>query len=153
MFDTFWPNDEYGKYAVGTDMQGLCKFNTLRCAAELAGRPDIVKQQDIDDFVEHQETSCGEELTHGTSWKGVIVFLRRLRDAGCDFIYIVIALDNSAVAGRRGVGGLWKINQGWSLRTRTGFIYNLEEGKPIESAEDWIDFYVFIRPSIVFKQE
>ncbi|ETL24508.1 hypothetical protein F441_22135 [Phytophthora nicotianae CJ01A1] len=149
MFDTFWPNDEYGKYAVGTDIQGLCKFNTLRCAAELAGRPDIVKQQDIDDFVEHQETSCGEELTHGTSWKGVIVFLRRLRDAGRDFIYIVIALDNSALTTIK-----TSVTLSFSqLRTRTGFIYNLEEGKPIESAEDWIDFYVFIRPSIVFKQE
>ncbi|KAE9094632.1 hypothetical protein PF005_g12539 [Phytophthora fragariae] len=30
-------------------------------------------------------------------------------------------------------------------------IYDLKEGKPVLSAEDWINFYAFVRPFIVFK--
>ncbi|KAL3660475.1 hypothetical protein V7S43_014623 [Phytophthora oleae] len=53
-FAAFWPTDEYGKNAIGTDMQGLCVFNALRRAAELSGHPGIVTQRDIDDFVADQ---------------------------------------------------------------------------------------------------
>eukprot|EP00644_Phytophthora_capsici_P018826 jgi/Phyca11/21943/fgenesh1_pg.PHYCAscaffold_251_\ len=91
-FAKFWPTDEYGKSAI-----------------ELVGRPDIVTKKDIDEFVEHQMTSRGEDLTKGTSWKVVLFFLRRLRDAGRDFIYRAIALDNFAVPGRRGVRVLSEI--------------------------------------------
>ncbi|KAE9094876.1 hypothetical protein PF010_g16926 [Phytophthora fragariae] len=30
-------------------------------------------------------------------------------------------------------------------------IYDLKECKPVLSAEDWINFYAFVRPFIVFK--
>ncbi|ETO68898.1 hypothetical protein F444_14373 [Phytophthora nicotianae P1976] len=169
-FAEFWPTDEYGKNAIGADMDGLCIFNALRRAAELTGRPDIVINQDIEDFVEHQKISRGEDLTKGTSGKIVLVFLRRLRDDGRDFIYRTIALDNFAVAGRRGVRVLSeiKLKNGvyvvaaynhqsighafvLTVHGEKRLIYDLEEGKPIESADDWIDFYAFVRPFIVFK--
>ncbi|KAL3667486.1 hypothetical protein V7S43_007707 [Phytophthora oleae] len=171
-FAAFWPTDEYGKNAIGADIQGLCVFNALRRAAELSGHPDIVTQRDIDDFVADQLASCGEDLTKGTSWKVVLVFLRRLRDAGRDFIYRAIALDNFAVAGRRGVRVLREIklkkgvyivaaynhqNIGHAfvltVQGKTRLIYDLDEGKPVESAENWIDFYAFVRPFIVCKQK
>ncbi|KAL3666181.1 hypothetical protein V7S43_008969 [Phytophthora oleae] len=171
-FAAFWPTDEYGKNAIGADIQGLCVFNALRRAAELSGRPDIVTQRDIDDFVADQLASRGEDLTKGTSWKVVLVFLRRLRDAGRDFIYRAIALDNFAVAGRRGVRVLREIklkkgvyivaaynhqNIGHAfvltVQGKTRLIYDLDEGKPVESAENWIDFYAFVRPFIVCKQK
>ncbi|ETI51600.1 hypothetical protein F443_05108, partial [Phytophthora nicotianae P1569] len=42
------------------------RIQRIEAAVELTGRPDIVKQQDIDDFVEHQKTSRGEDITYGT---------------------------------------------------------------------------------------
>ncbi|KAL3668637.1 hypothetical protein V7S43_005938 [Phytophthora oleae] len=171
-FAAFWPTDEYGKNAIGADIQGLCIFNALRRAAELSGRPDIVTQRDTDDFVADQLASRGEDLTKGTSWKVVLVFLRRLRDAGRDFIYRAIALDNFAVACRRGVRvpreiklkkGVYIVaaynhqNIGHvfvlTVQGKTRLIYDLDEGKPVESAENWIDFYAFVRPFIVCKQK
>ncbi|ETN23234.1 hypothetical protein PPTG_02865 [Phytophthora nicotianae INRA-310] len=101
----FWPTDEYGENAIGADMEGLCIFNALRRAAELAGRPDIVTKKDIDDFVEHQMSSRGDDLTKGTSF-----------------------------------------------HDKNLLIYDLEEGKPVESTEDWIEFYAFVRPFIACKQ-
>ncbi|KAG1708196.1 hypothetical protein DVH05_024878 [Phytophthora capsici] len=152
-------------------MEGLCIFNALRRAAELVGRPDIVTKEDIDGFVAHQMTSRGEDLTKGTSWKVVLVFLRRLRDAGRDFIYRAIDLDNFAVPGRRGVRVLSeiKIKNGvyvvaaynhqsvghsfvLNVHDKNRLIYDMEEGKPVETAGDWIDFYASIRPFIVCKQ-
>ncbi|KAK1944844.1 hypothetical protein P3T76_003377 [Phytophthora citrophthora] len=154
------------------NVQGLCVFNALRHAAELSGRPDIVTQRDIDDFVADQLASRGMDMTKGTSWKVMRVFLRRLRDSGRDFIYRAIALDNFAVAGRREVRMLNEIplkdgiyvvaaynhrNVGHAcvltVQGKTRLIYDLDEGDPIESAEDWIDFYAFIRPFIVCKQK
>ncbi|KAG1692513.1 hypothetical protein DVH05_025265 [Phytophthora capsici] len=123
-------------------------FNALKRAAELVGRPDIVTKKDIDEFVEHQMTSRGEDLTKGTSWKVVLFFLRRLRDAGRDFIYRAIALDNFAVPGRRGVRVLSeiKVKNGvyivaaynhqsvghafvLTVQDKNRLIYDLEEGK------------------------
>ncbi|KAG1692309.1 hypothetical protein DVH05_025479 [Phytophthora capsici] len=49
-FAKFWSSDEYGKNAIGADMKGLCVFNALRRAAELAGRPDIPTKKYIDEF-------------------------------------------------------------------------------------------------------
>ncbi|OWZ07410.1 hypothetical protein PHMEG_00020203 [Phytophthora megakarya] len=107
-FAAFWPTNEYGKNTIGAGMQGLCVFNALRRAEELCGRRAIVTQRDIDNFVADQLASRGMDMTKGTSWKVVLVFLRRLR---------------------------------------------LNKGEPIESADDWIDFYAFVRPFIVCKQK
>ncbi|ETL42632.1 hypothetical protein L916_06587, partial [Phytophthora nicotianae] len=152
-FAKFWPTDEYGENAIGADMEGLCIFNALRRAAELAGRPDIVTKKDIDDFVEHQMSSRGDDLTKGTSCKRAIT------------------LDNFAVPGRRGVRvlGEIKIKNGvyvaaaynhqsvghafvLTVHDKNLLIYDLEEGKPVESTEDWIEFYAFVRPFIACKQ-
>ncbi|KAI9986756.1 hypothetical protein PInf_025713 [Phytophthora infestans] len=171
-FAQFWPPDELGKNAIGADMEGLCIFHALKRAAQLTGRPDTVTRKDIDDFVEHQRISRGEDFTKGASWKVVLVFLRRLRGSGRDFIYRAIALDNFAVPGRRGVRVLNEIklkngvyvvaayshqNVGHAfvltVQGNGRLIYDLEEGKPLESAEDWIDFYACVRPFIVCKQK
>ncbi|KAG3088372.1 hypothetical protein PI124_g17776 [Phytophthora idaei] len=78
LFENFWRNDEFGKYCLSADPTGLCMFNALKRAAELAGRPDIVTQSDIDKFVADELADNGQDLTKGTTWKVVIRFLRRL---------------------------------------------------------------------------
>ncbi|EGZ22481.1 hypothetical protein PHYSODRAFT_330265 [Phytophthora sojae] len=100
--DGFVNEDEFGKRAIGADARGLCMFNALKRAAELAGRPDIVTQDDIDTFVADELREHGVDLTVGISWKVVLRFLRRLRDAGRDFIFKAIDKDNFTIAGRRG---------------------------------------------------
>ncbi|KAI9985428.1 hypothetical protein PInf_004786 [Phytophthora infestans] len=62
-FKGFWPKDEYGKRAIGADARGLCMFTALKRAAELAGRPDIVTQDDFDKFVADELRKRGEDLT------------------------------------------------------------------------------------------
>ncbi|EGZ15986.1 hypothetical protein PHYSODRAFT_449039, partial [Phytophthora sojae] len=170
-FKDFWPNDEFGKRAIGADARGLCMFNALKRAVELAGRPDIVTQDDIDTFVADELREHGVDLTVGTSWKVVLRFLRRLRDAGRDFIFKAIDKDNFTIAGRRGarvleevplynglyfvvayhhslVGHAFVLSVQGKCRSR---IYDLKEPKPVASAMDWITFVACIRPFIVFK--
>ncbi|GMF41753.1 unnamed protein product [Phytophthora fragariaefolia] len=100
--DGFADEDEFGKRAIGADARDLCLFIALKRAAELAGRPDIITQDDIDTFVADEHQEHGVDLARGTSWKVVPRFLRRLRDAGRDFIFKAISKDNCAVAGRCG---------------------------------------------------
>ncbi|KAG3050395.1 hypothetical protein PI124_g24094 [Phytophthora idaei] len=102
LFENFWRNDEFGKCCLGADSTGLCMFSALKRAAELAGRPDIVTQSDIDKFVADELADNGQDLTKGTTWKVVLRFLRRLRDVGRDFVFSAIAKKNFAVDGRRG---------------------------------------------------
>ncbi|RAW42119.1 hypothetical protein PC110_g1494 [Phytophthora cactorum] len=145
-------------------------FNALKRAAELAGRPGIVTQRDIDEFVAAELDSNGRDLTKGTTWKVVLRFPRRLRGYGRDFVYNANAKDNFPVAGRRGarilaeiglVDGIYLVaayNHSFvghgivlTVQGNKQLIYDLEEGKPIASAEDWINFYAFVRPFIVYK--
>ncbi|KAG3248352.1 hypothetical protein PI124_g6979 [Phytophthora idaei] len=129
-------------------------FNALKPAAELAGRPGIVTQRDIDEFVAAELDSNGRDLTKGTTWKVVLRFPRRLRDYGRDFVYNANAKNNFPVAGRCGARILAEIGlvDGiYLVAAQQQLIYDLEEGKPIASAEDWINFYAFARPFIVFK--
>ncbi|ETM97211.1 hypothetical protein PPTG_20442, partial [Phytophthora nicotianae INRA-310] len=82
-----------------------------------------------------------------------------------------IALDNFAVPGRHGVRVLSeiKIENGvyvaaaynhqsvghafvLTVHDNNRLFYDLEEGKPVELVEDWIDFYAFVRSFIVCKQ-
>ncbi|KAE9216029.1 hypothetical protein PF004_g14565 [Phytophthora fragariae] len=173
-FNDFWPKDEFGKWAIGADARGLCMFSALKRAAEHAGRPDIITQDDIDTFVAGELRERGVDLTRGTSWKVVLRFLRRLRDAGRDFIFKAIDKDNFTIAGRRGArvleevplyNGLYFVvaynhslvghafvlsAQGKKDKVRR--IYDLKEPKPVSSASDWITFVACIRLFIVFKK-
>ncbi|KAE9303727.1 hypothetical protein PR003_g21934 [Phytophthora rubi] len=173
-FNDFWPKDEFDKWAIGADARGLCMFSALKRAAEHAGRPDIITQDDIDTFVAGELRERGVDLTRGTSWKVVLRFLRRLRDAGRDFIFKAIDKDNFTVAGRRGArvleevplyNGLYFVvaynhslvghafvlsAQGKKDKVRR--IYDLKEPKPVSSASDWITFVACIRLFIVFKK-
>ncbi|KAG2795836.1 hypothetical protein PC129_g21194 [Phytophthora cactorum] len=154
----------------GLRIKGLCMFNALKRAVELAGRPEIVTQSDIDKFVADKLADNGRDLTKGTTWKVVLRFLRHLRDVGRDFVFSAIAKKNFAVDGRCGarvlgevslVDGVYLVgayNHGFVGHTvvlivqgTKRLIYDLEEGKPISSARDWINFYAFIRPFIVFR--
>ncbi|ETI38707.1 hypothetical protein F443_15629 [Phytophthora nicotianae P1569] len=170
LFETFWREDDVGMGLIGADEDGLCVFNALRRASELAGRPDIVTQQDIDQFVDDELILYGRDLRQGARWKVVLRFLGRLRDAGRDFAYNQIATTNHAIPGRRGAQVLEEIPvddgiyivgaynhrhigheavltvQGAKL-----LIYDLKEGNPISSAKRWINFYAFVRPFKVFK--
>ncbi|POM73804.1 Hypothetical protein PHPALM_9314 [Phytophthora palmivora] len=160
-FKTFWPKDEFGKRAIGAGTRVLCMFNALKRAAELAGRSDIVTQDDIDTFVADEFREHGVDLTHGTSWTWTVVlrFLRRLRDVGRDFIFKAIDKDNFTIADTVGlvysrnlVGHAFVLSvQGKNGKTRQ--IFDLKDPKPVSSAMDWISFVVCIRPFVVFKKK
>ncbi|KAG2804703.1 hypothetical protein PC112_g18598 [Phytophthora cactorum] len=161
-FETFWNSDKFGKDCLGADTSGLCMFNALKRDAELAGGPDFVTQRDIDEFVATELDSNGRDLTKGTTWKVVLRFpvafemmvvtsstmlsprttllLQNVLERGfwqiglVDGIYLVAAYNHSFVG-----HGIVLTVQG-----NKRLIYDLEEGKPIASAEDWINFYAFI---------
>ncbi|GMF64558.1 unnamed protein product [Phytophthora lilii] len=170
-FSEWWPSDEGGKNAVGADTLGLCMFNALRRAAELAGRPDVITQDDIDAFVAAELQDHGVDLHRGTSWNVVLRFLRKLRDDGRDFVFKAIK-KNFTIPGRRGFRvleevslrrGLYiviaynhnRIGHAFVLKVdgKTRLMYDLEEGKPVSSAWDWINFVACIRPFVVFKSK
>ncbi|KAI9982810.1 hypothetical protein PInf_006600 [Phytophthora infestans] len=62
-FKDFWPKGEYGKRAIGADARGLRMFTALKRAAKLAGRSDIVTQDDIGTFVVDELQERGVDLT------------------------------------------------------------------------------------------
>ncbi|KAI9986173.1 hypothetical protein PInf_025088 [Phytophthora infestans] len=168
-FKDFWPEDEYGKRAIGADARGICMFSALKRAVELAGRPEIVTQDDIDTFVADELRERGVYLTR------VLWFLRRLRDAGRDFIFKAIDTDSFTIAGRRGsrileevplhdglyfvvaynhslVGHAFVLRaQGKKGKIRRNF--DLKDLKPVSSVMDWITFVACIRFFIVFKKK
>ncbi|GMF53722.1 unnamed protein product [Phytophthora fragariaefolia] len=172
-FKDFWPKDKFGKRVIGADARGLYMFTALKCAAELASRPDIITQDNIDTFVADELREHAVDLARGTSWKVVLRFLRRLRDAGRDFIFKAIDKDNFAIAGRRGarvleevplynglyfvvaynhslVGHAFVLSvQGKKGKVRR--IYVMKDFKPVSSASDRITFVACIRPFIVKK--
>ncbi|GMG18144.1 unnamed protein product [Phytophthora fragariaefolia] len=51
MFEAFWKQDKVGFGLIGADGEGLCLFNALKLVAQLAGRPNVTTQQDIDQVV------------------------------------------------------------------------------------------------------
>ncbi|POM79287.1 Hypothetical protein PHPALM_3092 [Phytophthora palmivora] len=165
------PNDAVGKNFVGADTLGLCMFNALKRAAELAGHPDIITQGDIDAFVAAELRDLGVDLHRGTSWKVVLRFLRKLCDDGRDFILKAIK-KNFAIPGKRGFRvledvplrrGIYfivaynhsRVGHAFVLKVsaKTRLVYDLREGKPVESAWDWINFVACIRPFVVFKKK
>ncbi|POM73412.1 Hypothetical protein PHPALM_9743 [Phytophthora palmivora] len=169
-FIDFWPDDAVGKNLVGADTLGLCMFNALKRAAELAGRPDIITQGDIDAFVAAELRDHGVDLHRGTSWKVVLRFLRQLCDDGRDFILKAIK-KNFAIPGKRGFRvledvplrrGIYfivaynhsRVGHAFVLKVsaKTRLMYDLREGKPVESAWE-ITFVACIRPFVVFKKK
>ncbi|KAG6622732.1 uncharacterized protein IUM83_09263 [Phytophthora cinnamomi] len=168
-FEEFWKQDKVGVGLLGADAEGLCMFKALTREAELAGCPDITTQQDIGQSVHDELVFYNHNLVKGTTWKIVLRFLRRHRDTGRDFDYTEIAKTNYAVPGRRGTrvfeeielsDGVYvvaaynhsPIEHGFVLTVqgKKRLIYDLQEGKPIASAQGWIN-YAFVRPFIVFK--
>ncbi|ETM00445.1 hypothetical protein L917_02833 [Phytophthora nicotianae] len=136
-------------------------FETFRREDELAGRPDIITQQDTDQFVDNELVCYGRDLRQGARWKIVPRFLGRLRDAGRDFAYNQIATINHAIPGRRGAQVLEEIpiDDGinivgaynhhhighaavLTIQGTKHLIYDLKEGKPILSAKRWMHFCV-----------
>ncbi|ETN12220.1 hypothetical protein PPTG_09106 [Phytophthora nicotianae INRA-310] len=139
-------------------------------AAELAGRPDLVTQQDIDQYVEDILVQYGRDLREGAAWLDVRGFLVRLRDGGRDIAYNAFVKNNYAIPGRRGARVLEeiKIKDGiyivgaynhrfighgavLTVQGTKRLLYDLKEGKPISSAEGWINFYAFVRPFKIHK--
>ncbi|GMF49563.1 unnamed protein product [Phytophthora fragariaefolia] len=171
-FKAFWPRDEFGKRAIGADARDLCMFTALKRATELAGRPDIITQDDIGMFVADELREHGVDLARGTSWKVVLRFLRRLRDAGRDFIFKAIDKDNFAVVGGARVleevhlyNGLYffvaynhsLVGHAFVLsvqgnKGKVRRIYDLKESKPVSSASDWITFVACIRVSLSLRK-
>ncbi|OWY90566.1 hypothetical protein PHMEG_00041254, partial [Phytophthora megakarya] len=106
--DSFCVDDEAGQRLIAASTKGRCMFEALKVAASLAGRPDIVTDADIDAFAVETLEKFGIDIDKGTTWEVFLVFLRRLRDAGRDFIFRAISLDNFAPCGYRGVPALKK---------------------------------------------
>uniref|UniRef100_H3H7T1 Uncharacterized protein n=1 Tax=Phytophthora ramorum TaxID=164328 RepID=H3H7T1_PHYRM len=168
--ESFCHGDEFGERLLAASTAGTCVFEAFKKAAELAGRPDIVTDADIADFIAETKDKFHKDLTQGTSWKVFKVFLRKLRDDRRDFIYRAIEKDNFAIAGRRGARVLNEVDLCDGLYLVAAYnhtfvghcivlkvegnkrtIYNDDDGKPVSSAEDWINFISFIRPFIVFE--
>ncbi|KAI9986120.1 hypothetical protein PInf_025026 [Phytophthora infestans] len=165
LFEDFWRDDQVGVGLLGADDDGLCVPNAFKRAAELAGRPDLVTQQDIDQYVEDILVQYGRDLREDAAWTDVRDFLRRLRDGGRDIAYNAFVKNNYTIPGRRGARVLEEIEvkdgiyivgaynhrligHGAVLTVQgtKHLLYDLREGKPISSAGGWISFYAFVRP-------
>ncbi|POM81612.1 Hypothetical protein PHPALM_398 [Phytophthora palmivora] len=165
-------DDEFGKFTIDADVSGLSRFNAFKRAVELAGRPSIMSQKDIDEFGPDELAECGLDLMKGTSWNVFCVFLKRLRDDGRDFLNKAMVKVNFSFAGRRGAreledivleNGLYLVAAYnhecvghtfvLSFQGPNRLILDLERGKLVPSAEDWIKFISFVRPFIIFEKE
>ncbi|GMF42167.1 unnamed protein product [Phytophthora fragariaefolia] len=169
--DSFCVGSEEDQKLIAADMNGLCMFAAIKKAAELAGRPDIVTDEDIDAFVQNTQERFGIDLHYGTSWKVFLVFLRKLRDAGRDFIFKALERDNFAICGRRGERVLNELElpEGIYLVAAYNhnfighcFVLKVEKNRRLVfdngkakyiCAMSWINYFSFIRPFIVFKNK
>ncbi|KAK1928901.1 hypothetical protein P3T76_015541 [Phytophthora citrophthora] len=172
VFEDFWRTDQVGVGLLGADEDNLCVFNALKRAAELLDRPDLVTQQDIEQFVEDRLVLYNQDLREGATWVYVRDFMIRLRDAGRDISYNAFVKTNYMTPGRRGARVMREITLGdgvyivaaynhshvghaavLTVQGNTRLVYdkNDEQGKPISSTRGWINFYAFIRPFIIFK--
>ncbi|KAE8895491.1 hypothetical protein PF010_g12202 [Phytophthora fragariae] len=132
-FEEFWKQGKVGFGLLGADEERLCLFDTLKGAAQLARRPDVITQQYIDQFRD-------ELLLYQRDLSKVgHVFLDEI--GLNDGIYIVAAYNHSFV----GHGFVL------TVQGKMRLIYYLQEGKPIASAEDWVNIYAFVRPFVIFK--
>ncbi|EEY54547.1 uncharacterized protein PITG_08209 [Phytophthora infestans T30-4] len=120
-------------------------FTALKRAAKLAGRSDIVTQDDIGTFVVDELQERGVDLTRGTSWKIVLRFLRRLRDARRDFIFKAIDKDNFTIAGRRGSHILEEVPLHNGLYFVVAYNHSLVGHAVV--GDNWITFVACIRIS------
>ncbi|OWZ18396.1 hypothetical protein PHMEG_0007524 [Phytophthora megakarya] len=167
--DSFCVDDEAGQRLIAASTKGRCMFEALKVAASLAGRPDIVTDADIDAFAVETLEKFGIDIDKGTTWEVFLVFLRRLRDAGRDFIFRAISLDNFAPCGYCGVPALKKANLLDDIYLVAAYnpqfvghcfvmkvdgqqrtVHDKGECMTVEKAE-WVNFIAFIRPFIVYK--
>ncbi|POM69093.1 Hypothetical protein PHPALM_14658 [Phytophthora palmivora] len=120
-------------------------------AAELAGRADIVTQDDIDTFVADEFREHGVDLTHAIDKDNFTIARRRgarvLEEVPIhNGLYIVVEYNHSLV------GHAFVLSvQGKKGKTRQ--IFDLKDPKPVSSAMDWITFVACIRPFVVFKKK
>jgi hypothetical protein len=76
-------------------------LKALKRAAELSGRPEIAKQEDIDSFVKDALGAMTLTWSEEPRGRRSSIFSRRLRDDGRQFIFKAIARDNFDTARRR----------------------------------------------------
>eukprot|EP00644_Phytophthora_capsici_P016425 jgi/Phyca11/18263/fgenesh1_pg.PHYCAscaffold_34_\ len=77
--------------------------------SELAGHPDLVTQQDIDQYVEDILVQYGHDLREGAAGTDVRDFLRRLRDGARGITSNAFVKNNYTIPGRRGARVLEEI--------------------------------------------
>ncbi|KAK1948115.1 hypothetical protein P3T76_000405 [Phytophthora citrophthora] len=102
LFEDFWRQDQDGMGRLGADEENLCVFNALKRAAELLGRPDLVTEQDIEQFIDDRHGLYNQDLRAGAMWVDVRDFMIRLREAGRDINYNAFVKNNYLTPGRRG---------------------------------------------------
>ncbi|KAI9986871.1 hypothetical protein PInf_025840 [Phytophthora infestans] len=109
LFEDFRRDDQVGVGLLGADDDGLCELNAFKRVAELAGRPDLATQQDIDQYVEDILVQSGRDLREGAAWTDVRDYLRQLRDGGRDIAYNAFVKKNYTIPDRRGARVLEEI--------------------------------------------
>ncbi|KAK1928486.1 hypothetical protein P3T76_016012 [Phytophthora citrophthora] len=153
------------------DSMGLLGQMKTR-AAELLGRPDLVTEQDIEQFIDDRHVLYNQDLRAGATWVDVRDFMIRLREAGRDINYKAFVKNNYMTPGHcdarvmrevpleDGVYIVDAYNHSHighaavlSVQGRKRLVYDkkIKQGKPITFAKGWINFYAFIRPFIIFK--
>ncbi|POM81579.1 Hypothetical protein PHPALM_428 [Phytophthora palmivora] len=137
----------------------------------------FTKELDLVDRWKNAETGrfdvfCRDDEFGGTSWKVICVFLKRLGDAGRDFLYKAMVKVNFSIPGRREArvleeivleDGLYLVaayNHEFvghafvlSVQGPNRLVFDLEKGEPVPSGEDWINFISFVRLFIIFEKE
>ncbi|KAI9992819.1 hypothetical protein PInf_014728 [Phytophthora infestans] len=139
----------------------------------LSGRPDIVTDTDIDVFAAETLAKYNVDIDRGTTWKVFLVFLRKLRDDGRDFIFRAIERDNFAPCGYVGQSLLGKHDLSDGIYLVAAYSHQFaghcfvltvngdhrvvyDKGKQLavdDEEMNWIHYFAFIRPFIAFKKE
>ncbi|KAI9987603.1 hypothetical protein PInf_023647 [Phytophthora infestans] len=158
---------------IGASATRRCMFEALKVAASLAGRPDIVTDADIDVFAAETLAKYNVDIDRGTTWKVFLVFLRKLRDDGRDFIFRAIERDNFAPCGYVGqillgkhdlLDGIYLVaaynhqfvGHCFVLTVNGDHRVVYDKGKQLavdDEEMNWIHYFAFIYPNIAFKKE
>ncbi|KAK1930396.1 hypothetical protein P3T76_014067 [Phytophthora citrophthora] len=102
LFETFWKEEDKGYGLIGADEDNLCFFQALTRAAKLLGHPDLVTEQDIEQFIDDRFVLYNQDFRAGATWIDVRDFMIRLREAGRDINYNAFVKNNYMTPGRRG---------------------------------------------------
>ncbi|KAI9980312.1 hypothetical protein PInf_026437 [Phytophthora infestans] len=171
--ESFCEGSDEDKKLIGASATGRCMFEALKAAASLAGRPDIVTDADIDVFAAETLAKYNVDIDRGTTWKVFLVFLRKLRDDGRDFIFRAIERDNFAPCGYVGQSLLGKHDLLDGIYLVAAYNHQLvghcfvltvngdhrvvyDKGKQLavdDEEMNWIHYFAFIRLFIAFKKE